>query len=431
MEGISAKPVSESPGPFGALRFRDFRLFWMGQLVSHIGDSMQMTAVSWLLYELTNSPFQLGLNGIFRAIPMIGLGLFGGTMADRYDRKRLLLVTQVSLIFLAFVLGLLVQTGRIQVWHIYLVTFLTAIIRTVEGPARQALFPALVPRSILANAIALNSLLWKGTVLVGPALAGVAISTVGTDGAFYANAASSLGVVWALLLMKVSLRSAGRAGPFLRDLKDGLRYVSSQKIILSLMVMEGTSSIFGLDPAMLTIFARDILQVGASGLGLLQSARGLGAILGAGLLVSMGGARSYGRILIFSGLLYGLSFALFGLSPFFPLSLILLLVVGAADAVWGATRSMILQFRTPEAMRGRVMGVFNLSSRGLHPLGQVETGLVVPLIGAGEATFLGGLLVSAVTLLTVWRAPALSRLRREETEAATVAPTFKEEAPMT
>ncbi len=398
-------------GPFAAFHFRDFRLFWIGLFISNIGTWMQITAMSWLLYDLTNSPFQLGLNGVFRAVPTICFGLFGGTVADRYDRKRLLLATQIILMLLALLLGALAQTALIRVWHIYSLTVLGAIVGTLDGPARQALYPSLIPRSVLPNAIALNSLLWKGTVLLGPALAGIAISTVGTDGAFYANAASFLAVVLALFAMRVSSSGASRPGHFLRDLKEGVSYVAAKKDILGVMVMEATSAIFGLDQAMLTIFARDILQVGASGLGFLQSSRGLGALIGSGLLISLGQPRSQGRILLLSAIVYGVSFAFFGLSRSFPLSLLLLLIVGATDTIWGATRNTILQLETTEAMRGRVMGVFQLSNRGLNPLGQTETGLMVPLVGAREATFIGGLFVAAVTLFTAWRVPSLPRFR--------------------
>ncbi len=411
----------EAGGPLAALRHRDFRLYWTSLFISNIGSWMQITAISWLLYDLTDSPFQLGLNGIFRAVPTICFGLFGGTLADRYDRKRLLLVTQIALTLIALLFAILAQTGLIRVWHIYALTLASAIVGTLDGPARQALLPALVPRSILPKAIALNSLLWKGTVLIGPALAGIAISTVGTDGAFYANAASFLAVIVALILMRASSSGSGRAGHFLKDLNEGVSYVLSQNIILGVMAMEATSSIFGLDQAMLTIFARDVLQVGASGLGFLQSARGLGAILGSGLLLSLGQPRSQGKILLLSAIVCGGSFALFGLSNSFPLSLFLLLILGATDTIWGATRNTILQLKATEAMRGRVMGVFNLTNRGLNPLGQTETGLVVPIVGAREATFLGGLIVVSVSLLTAWRLPSLGRFQWQEASGAGIA----------
>src|SRR5689334_9932353 len=303
MEDLSQPSRADrSDGPFVAFRFRDFRLFWIGYFVSQVGNSMQQMAVSWLLYDMTRSALQLGLNGAFRAVPMIVLGLFGGTVADRSDRRRVLFVTQTILMILAFVLGFLAQTGYVKVWHVYALTLLAAIVQSVDIPTRQALVPSLVPRSALPNAIALNSMLWKSTILLGPTLAGIAISTVGTDGAFYANAASFLAVVVALLMMKTPAVRVAAAGDFLRELKEGVRYVRGHNVIIAIMVMEGVSSVFGLDPAMLTIFARDVLQVGASGLGFLQSARGVGAIIGSAVMIAMSDTRAQGKILFVSAI---------------------------------------------------------------------------------------------------------------------------------
>jgi MFS family permease len=400
-----------------AFRYRDFRLFWVSLFVSNTGTWMQMIATNWLLYQLTDSPVQLGLNGIFRAIPAISLGLISGTFADRYDRRRLMLGTQILLCLLALGLGVLDQSGHVQAWQIYVFTFVSSAVGSFDGPARQALFPSLVPRSVLPNAVALNSLLWKGAALLGPTLGGLAISLMGTAGAFYANGVSFLAVVVALLLMRTSLSSSSsrqRERDFLSETKTGFSYIVSQPVILGVMIMEGVSSVFGLDNAMLTIFASDILQVGAGGFGLLQSARGLGAVVGSSLFIAMGHRSNQGRILFYSALLYGAGFAFFGFSSSFLLSLGLIAFVGATDTIWGAARATILQLITPEKFRGRVMGVFQLSNRGLHPLGQTETGLVVPLIGAPAATFFGGLLVTVVTLITVWRVPEIPKFRWKE-----------------
>jgi MFS family permease len=417
MSKIPTDPNSQKTGRLAAFRFRDFRLFWISLFISNTGTWMQMTAINWLLYELTHSPIQLGINGIFRAVPAIGFGLFSGALADRYDRKRILLCTQLTAGLLALGLATLDHSGFIQAWHIYAFTFVSATVHALDGPARQALFPSLIPRSVLPNAVALNSVLWKGAALLGPSLGGIAIVLVGTSGAFYANSASFLCVVIALLLIRASSSAPQKRGQFLRDVKDGFSYVLSQQVILGVMVMEAVSSVFGLDHAMLTIFASDILRVGAGGFGLLQSARGLGAVIGSSVLIGMGQPARQGRILTVSAIFYGIGFALFGLSHSFPLSLALLMFVGVTDTVWGATRNTILQLKAPDRLRGRTMGVFNLSSRGLHPLGQVKTGLVVPLIGAREATFLGGLLVTTVVILTAWRIPGIPKFRWDERES--------------
>jgi MFS family permease len=403
--------LDHRPGQLAAFRHRDFRLYWASLLISNIGTWMQMTAINWLLYQLTASPVQLGLNGVFRAVPAIALGLFSGTFVDRYDRRRLLLWTQATLGLLAFALGILDQSGKIEPWQIYALTFVSSTVGSLDGPARQALFPSLVPRSALPSAVALNSLLWKGAALLGPSLGGIAISLMGVSGAFYANAASFFVVVVALLMMHTSSSAGEKRRAFFKETQEGISYIVTQPLILGVMIMEGVSSVFGLDNAMLTIFASDIFHVGAQGFGFLQSARGLGAVVGSTLFIGAGQRPAQGKILFASAVVYGIGFGLFGLAPSFAIALLLLAVVGATDTVWGAARGTILQLVAPENFRGRVMGVFQLSNRGLHPLGQTETGLVVPLIGAREATFLGGLLVSLVTLATVWRVPAIVHYR--------------------
>jgi len=414
MSTDSSELNPQSAGRLAAFRYRDFRLFWLSLFVSNVGTWMQTTATNWLLYQLTDSPFQLGLNGIFRAVPAIFLGLISGTFVDRYDRKRLLLSTQVASALLSLGLAILDSSGNIQAWQIYAFTFISAAVGSFDGPARQALFPSLVPRSVLPNAVALNSILWKGAALLGPSLGGIAISLMGTSGAFYANAASFLAVVVALLMMRSYSPTREKHQRFLGEMKDGFRYMVSVPIILGIMVMEAVSSIFGLDHAMLTIFASDIFRVGAHGFGFLQSSRGLGAVIGSSLFIAMGQQPAQGKILTIAAILYGAGFAAFGITRSFVLALILLTLVGATDAIWSAARGTILQLTTPDRFRGRIMGVFQLSNRGLQPLGQTETGLMVPLIGARETTVVGGLLVSAVTLMIAWRIPSIIRFRWNE-----------------
>jgi MFS family permease len=411
MSDHTSDSLGRRQGRLVAFRYRDFRLFWISLLISNIGTWMQMTATNWLLYELTDSPLQLGLNGVFRAVPAIALGVISGTFADRYNRKRLMLVTQMILAATALGLGLLDHSGHIEAWQIYAFTFVSSAVGTFDGPARQALFPSLIPRAVLPNAVALNSLLWKGAALLGPTLGGIAISAMGTSGAFYANAVSFLAVVVALLLMHAPSPAIEKHRDFIGETKAGLSYIVSQPIILGLSVMEAVSSVFGLDHAMLTIMARDVFRVGASGFGFLQSARGLGAVIGSSLFIALGQWAAQGRTLLISAILYGAGFALFGIAPNFTLALVLLALVGATDAIWSAARATMVQLITPEKLRGRMMGVFQLSNRGLHPLGQMETGLVVPLLGAREATFAGGIFISLVTLATAWYIPQIHRFR--------------------
>jgi len=412
---MTTDSADSNPPPIGrlaALGYRDFRIFWSGQLVSNIGTWMQMTATSWLLYQLTGSAVLLGLNGIFRAIPALSLGLISGTFADRYDRRWMLLSTQVALGIISLCIGVLDHVGHIQPWHIYTFTFLSAAVGAFDGPARQALFPSLVPRSALPNAVALNSLLWKGSALIGPSLGGLAISWMGTAGAFYANAASYVVVVGTLLTLKVSVKAAERRErKFFDDTKAGFAYIAARPIILGITLMEAVASVFGLDHTMLTVFASDVLRVGAHGFGLLQSARGLGAVLGSSLYLAVGQRPYQGKILFGTAIAYGLVFAAVGSAPTMPVALILMTIVGLTDTIWGAARGTIMQMITPNQYRGRVMGVFQLSNRGLHPIGQVESGLLIPLIGVANTTLFGGLFVTLVTLLTAWKVPDIPKFR--------------------
>jgi MFS family permease len=276
----------------------------------------------------------------------------------------------------------------------------------------------LVPRAALPNAVALNSLLWKGSALIGPSLGGIAISMMGTAGAFYANAASFSVVVITLLLLDVTAKpERQRQRHLMAETKEGFSYIVARPIILGITVMEAVASVFGLDHTMLTIFASDILRVGAQGFGLLQSSRGLGAVIGSSLYLAVGQQPHQGRILFVSAILYGIAFALFGVSPSFLLSLVLMGFVGLTDTIWGVARGTIMQMITPDKFRGRVMGVFQLSNRGLHPLGQVESGIMIPLIGAREATVFGGLFVTLVTILTAWKVPQIPKFRWDEASA--------------
>jgi MFS family permease len=341
--------------------------------------------------------------------------VISGTFADRYDRRWMLLWTQVILGSLSLAIGILDGVGHIQPWHIYSFTFLSAAVGAFDGPARQAMFPALVPRSALPNAVALNSLLWKGSALIGPSLGGVAISLMGTAGAFYANALSFLVVVITLLMLRVTAPTeAKRQRHFMTETQEGFKYIIARPIILGITVMEAVASVFGLDHTMLTIYASDVLRVGADGFGLLQSARGLGAVIGSGLFLAIGQKPYQGNILIVTAILYGIFFGLFGMAPTFAIALALMTLIGLTDTVWGAARGTIMQMVTPDKFRGRVMGVFQLSNRGLHPLGQVESGLLIPLIGVRETTLFGGILVTVVTLLTAWKVPAIAKFRWDD-----------------
>jgi MFS family permease len=394
------QPDPASPtGYFSSLRHRNFRLFWIARLISHLGTSIQNVAMAWTLYEITGSAFQLGLNGLFRAVPTILFGLFAGTVADRLERRHIVLISDSILFFMPLTLVILAKTGELQAWHIYLITFLSAVVDSVGAPARQALYPNLVPVSFLPNAIALNSILRRASVLIGPALAGVLIASTGVIGAFYANSLSYLGAAILVFMMTgVSTVGTGRGEKFLKSLVDGLRYIRSEPLLMSVILIEAVISLFGNNQVFLTIFAKDILDVGAGGLGVMFSIRGLGGVLGSMSIIYLAQVRHQGKIILISSIAFALFFAGFGFSRFFPLALFFLLLSALADAISGISCTILLQARTEVRMRGRVNSVFQMTGRGLTPLGQTQAGALIPFLSASGTVFLAAAAILSATL---------------------------------
>jgi MFS family permease len=402
---------SEIPtGYFSSLRYRSYRLFWVGRLISQLGTWIQTTAMMWALYEITGSAFQLGLNGLFRAVPSILFGLFGGTLADRFERRKITLTTDSVLVFLPLTLGILAQTDRLAAWHIYVITFLTALVDGIGAPARQALYPNLIPANFLPNAIALNSVLQRFSILVGPSLAGLLLGFFGIAGAFYANSLSYLGSVISVFMMVNVSSSGGLKGRRLTEgLKEGLVYIRSDPVLFSVVVLEAFTSLFGINQVFLTIFAKDVLQAGPSGLGLMFSIRGAGGVLGSMSILLLAKARHQGRLLLASSLLIAVSFAAFGLFRSFSLSLYSLFLLGLADTVAGVSRNILLQSKAPDRMRGRANSIFQLTGRGLTPLGHTQAGILIPLLTASGTVYASAFVILGATLLINFSYPELRR----------------------
>ena len=378
------------------LAHRNYALYWSGQLVSMSGTWIELTATSWLLYQLTDSPLLLGLGGVFRALPIFAFALLGGTVADRVERRRLLLITQSSSVVTSLVLGALVLTGHVVFWHIYVISFLNATIAAFDAPARQSLFPTLLPRGQLQNAITLNSMLFQTSNLVGPAIAGMLIARAGVAWPFFVNAASYFAIIGGLMAMRVPALTARARGSLRGELVGGLRYVQASRILPLVLAIEATLSVFGHNQALMTIFARDVLSAGAEGLGLLLSSIAFGAIVGMALLVVIGDVRRKGVFMLGSGALYALALLGFAWSRSFPLSMAILAVVGFADATWGTMRSAIAQLAAEDAYRGRVMSFILIVARGLTNASQLETGVATALVGAPGAATVGALVIGGV-----------------------------------
>ena len=401
--------MSRFPPPgLAPLGHRNYALYWVGQLVSMSGTWIELTATSWLLYQLTDSPFLLGLNGVFRAAPIFAFALIGGTVADRVERRRLLLITQSASVASSLLLGALVVTGHVVFWHVYVISLINATIAAFDAPGRQSLFPMLVPRGQLQNAITLNAMLFQTGQLVGPAIAGVLIARVSIAAPFFVNAISYFAIIGGLLAMRIPpIASPGPRGSIRTELVGGLRYVRASAILPLVLAIEATLSIFGHNQALMTIFARDVLGAGAEGLGLLLSSIGAGAIAGMILLILLGDIRRKGAFMLASGALYASTLLVFAWSRSFPLSLAVLAVLGFADATWGTMRNAIAQLAAGDAYRGRVMSLIVIVSRGLTSASQVETGVATALFGAPGAATIGALAIGGVMAAAATRAKAL------------------------
>src|SRR3979411_1066688 len=245
------------------LGHRNYALYWVGQLVSMSGTWIELTATTWLLYQLTDSPFLLGLGGLFRGAPIFVFALIGGTVADRVERRRLLLITQSASVVTSLALGILVVTGHVVFWHVYAISLINATIAAFDAPGRQSLFPMLVPRGQLQNAITLNAMLFQTGQLVGPAVAGILIARVGIAAPFFVNAASYFAIIGGLLAMRIPpITVRPLRGSIRSELVGGLRYVRANTVLPLVLAMEATFSIFGHNQALMTIFARDVLGTG-------------------------------------------------------------------------------------------------------------------------------------------------------------------------
>lgn len=373
---------------------------------------MQFVAISWQIYLLTKSAVALGLIGLTRAFPIIFLSLIGGVFADARDRRRMLIVTQGTMMVFAATLGLLTDLGVISAGVIYLLSALTAASTAFDGPAWQALVPNLVPKEHLTNALSLNSIMRQTATIVGPGLAGFMIAWKGAGAVYWINAASFLAVITALVLLKTpAQKNLGGSRVSLSALKEGVIFVRDSKILLSTMLLDFFGTFFSSASALLPIFAQEILRVGPRGLGILYSAQSVGAVV-AGTGMSFAG--NIGRkgiwVLLAIGI-YGAATALFGISRGFALSVFLLAVLGAADTVSMVLRHTIRQVSTPDHLRGRMTSIVIIFSQGGPQLGNLEAGVVASLIGAPLSVVTGGIATVITVGIVMWLVPQLRHYR--------------------
>ena len=400
------------PAAFSSLRHRNYRLLWVGTLISNSGDWMDQIALNWLIYQLTGSAVYLGILNVCRLTPILVFTLIGGVIADRVERRRLMFTTQLAAMLLALALAVLVSTGLIQVWMVLAIAVGRGVMMSFNQPARQSLIAELVPPEDLMNAIALNSATLNLTRVLGPALGGGLIATVGVAGAFYLNGASFLAVLYSLALMRLAERPpkvlATRG--ILADLAGGLRYLRGQPALRGLVLLALLPMIFGIPyMTMLTVFAADVLDVGGSGLGLLTACSGVGAVAGALFVASLRDARRRGRLMLAGLIGFGASLAAFAFSPWLGLSVIALLAVGAGQQVFMATNNTLIQTYVDEEYRGRVLSTLFLN-RGLVPLGSLLAGFGTAAFGVRATVGTMALILVLLALIAARAAPEVRDL---------------------
>jgi MFS family permease len=403
------------PAALRALGHKNYRLFYGGQLISLTGTWMQVVAQSWLVYRLTGSAATLGLVAFAGQIPGLLLAPFGGAVADSFSRHRILIATQTAAMVLAFALAALTLTGGIAVWHVYLLAALAGVVNAFDIPSRQAFVADLVGREDLVNAIALNSSVINGARLVGPAVAGLLVATIGEGWCFFVNGVSYVAVIVGLLRMRVRSqeRSADQRS-HLRRIVEGFSFVGRTGPIRALIILLGLVSLFGMPyTVLMPVFADRILGVGAGGLGLLLGAAGVGALGAALLLVARRGVRGMGRMVAFSSAGFGASLLVFSQLRDVRLAVAALVVVGFSMIIQISSSNTLVQTMAPDALRGRVMAVYSMMFLGMAPLGALLAGWMAERVGAANTVALGGVGCVLSALIFSLRLPALRREARK------------------
>lgn len=391
---------------FKAFRYRDFRLMWVGACTSSVGTWMQKVAQSWLVLSISGSPFLLGLDAFLGEIPIFLFSLVGGVVADRVERRRILLASQYIQMSCAFVLTALIATGVVQVWHILAISFTTGLAQAFGGPAYQALIPMLVDKEDLPNAIALNSIQFNLARVIGPVLAGLALAQLGSVWCFALNGVSFVAVIISLYRLSVKFIPAKTAESMLTSMRQGFAFIRHQGAMVGLILLAFCMTALALPLiTFLPVFAKDIFHGGPTVFTILLACSGAGSITGALVVAGMGNIPNKGRVALTVLIGLGAAIAGFSLSTHLALSCFLLFLTGASMMAVFATISSLVQLITANEMRGRVMSVYNVAFRGGTPFGSLLTGWLVPMFGAPGVLAVNGLLLTflAVYLLFVHR----------------------------
>ncbi len=408
----TATPARARFRTFSSLRHADFRYLWTGTVMMSAGQWVQQVTLGWLLYDLTGNSVLLGaLNGL-RALPFLVTGPMAGVAADRMDRRKLLLGTQWVLIATAVIFGGLVWSPYLHVWHIFVFTLITGVAWTITEPVRMGLIPSAVPKDELANAVAINSGGFNMMKVLGPALGGALIAWVGAAENFFVQAVAYAGVLWMIYRMNVPpQRAEARHTSALANLKEGFAYVWSTPAVFALMALAYVPRIFAVPyQTLMPVFQKDVLKIGPEGLGLLMAAPGIGAVIAILTLASMGNRiKRQGRFLVGSIFVLGAAIILFSQITWFPLALVMLVIVGIFQMFFLASTATMLQMIVPDELRGRVLSLYMLD-RGFMPLGALFAGTSAHFIGAPTTVAIMGAIVIVLTALVAWRIPVIRQL---------------------
>jgi len=374
-----------------SLRHRNYRLFFAGQLISLIGTWMQNVAQAWLVYRMTGSAALLGLIGFANQIPIFLVAPLGGYVADRHRRQRVVICTQTASLVLAFILGWLTLAGVVRVWEVGVLAAGLGLVNAFDIPARQSFIVEMVGREDLPNAIALNSSMFNGARIIGPAIAGVLVAEIGEGWCFMANAISYIAVIVGLFMMRVPPGAQKPIGSAIERIREGFQYVGRTLPIRNILLLLGMVSLLGMPYAVLMpIFADRILHGGAKALGILMGAAGVGACAGALTLAARSGIRGLSRWVMFSCAGFGVFLMLFSISRIFWLSVALLVPVGYCVMVQMASSNTLVQTFSPDYIRGRVMSVYSMMFMGMAPLGSLLAGSLAHRLGAPNVVFWSG-----------------------------------------
>ena len=398
-----------------ALRHRNFQLFFTGQLISLIGTWMQTVAQSWLVYRMTNSALLLGTVGFASQFPVFLTAPIGGIVADRNNRQRVVIATQTASMILAGILAALTLTDRVQVWHIMVLAAGLGVVNAFDIPARQAFLIDMVGREDLMNAIALNSSMFNGARIIGPAIAGILVASIGEGWCFFANAVSYIAVIAGLLLMRIQHpANLAKEGSPVQHIVEGFQFAKNTLPIRSILLLLGLVSFVGMPyTVLMPVFADRILHGGARALGILMCSTGVGALLGAASLAARVGLRGLGRLIAICSAGFGVSLVFFSFSKIFWLSTILLLPVGFCIMVQMASSNTLIQSMVPDHLRGRVLAVYTMMFMGMAPFGALFAGAVAHRIGSPWTVASGGLACIVGGALFWMQLPAFRREARE------------------